>query len=149
MTPLVSEQNQVLTRFGIAIRSHQLDLHLSTNHIESIVECFAKSADAEVKQHLPELSLAISNLRECLSKLQIQWWMFENWHEHDNYTVILLKPMLATPGDPHGKSRCGNRPLYASQGQNRKQPHKCSASCAVRFSIRNSLGCGAFTWSDA
>jgi hypothetical protein len=97
MTPLVSEQNQVLKRFGIAMRSHQLELRLSTNHIESIVECFAKSADAEVKQYLPESSLAITNLRECLSKLQIQWWMSENWHEHHYYTG---NPAEADTGHP-------------------------------------------------
>jgi hypothetical protein len=102
MTPLVSEKNQALTRFRIAMRSHQLDLRLSTNHIESIVECFAKSADAEVKQRLPEFSLAISNLRECLSKLQIQWWMFENWYEHDNYTG---NPAEADGGHPWGPAR--------------------------------------------
>jgi hypothetical protein len=84
MAPLVSQQSQALRRFGIAMQSHQLDLRLSINHIESIVGCIAKSADAEVIQHLPQSNLAISNLRECLSKLQIQWWMFENWNEHHN-----------------------------------------------------------------
>lgn len=84
------------------MRSHQLGLRLSTNHLESIVECFAKGADAEVKQHLPEFSLAISNLRECLSKLQIQWWMFENWHEHHYYTG---HPAEADAGHPWEPSR--------------------------------------------
>ena len=67
------------------MQSHQLDLRLSINHIETIVGCIAKSADAEVTRYLPQSHLAISNLRECLSKLQIQWWMFENWHEHHHY----------------------------------------------------------------
>jgi hypothetical protein len=102
MTPLASQQSQVLRRFGIAMQSHQLDLRLSINHIQTIVGCIAKSADAEVIEHLPQSSLAISNLRECLSKLQIQWLMFENWHEHHSYTG---NPAESHAGHPKGPSR--------------------------------------------
>jgi hypothetical protein len=66
------------------MQSHQIDLRLSINHIETIVGCIAKSADAEVREHLPQSNLAISNLRECLSTLQIHWQMFDGWHERHN-----------------------------------------------------------------
>jgi len=85
MRPLISQQSRVLRRFETAMQSHQLDLRLSINHIETLIGCIAKSADAEVIQHLPQSNQAISNLRDCLSKLQIQWWMFENWHERHKY----------------------------------------------------------------
>ena len=84
MTQLVSKQSQVARRFRTAMQSHQIDLRLGINHIETIVGCIAKSTDLGVTQHLPQSNLAISNLRECLSKLQIQWRMFENWHEHQD-----------------------------------------------------------------
>jgi hypothetical protein len=100
MTPLVSQQTQVLRRFGSAMRSHQLDLRLSINHIETIVGCIAKSADAEVIQHLPQSNLAISNLRECLSKLQIQWSMFENWQEHHNNAGNPAESDAGCPKEP-------------------------------------------------
>lgn len=81
----VSEQSRVLRRFRTAMQSHQIDLRLSINHIETIVGCIAKSADAEVRDHLPQANHAISNLRECLSTLQIQWQMFDGWNErHDH-----------------------------------------------------------------
>ena len=81
----VSEQSRVLSRFRTAMQSHQIDLRLSINHIETIVGCIAKSADAEVRDHLPQANHAISNLRECLSTLQIQWQMFDGWNErHDH-----------------------------------------------------------------
>jgi hypothetical protein len=80
-----SEQSRVLSRFRVAMQSHQIDLRLSINHIETIVGCIAKSDDAEVKEHLPQSNLAISNLRECLSTLQIQWQIFDGWHERHNY----------------------------------------------------------------
>jgi len=79
-----SEQSRVLSRFRTAMQSHQIDLRLSINQIETMVGCIAKSADAEVREHLPQSNLAISNLRECLSKLQIQWQMFDGWHERHN-----------------------------------------------------------------
>jgi hypothetical protein len=82
------------------MRSHQLDLRLSINHIESIVGCIAESADAEVMQQLPQFNLALSNLRECLSKLQVQWWMFENWHEHHYYTGNPAESDAGHPKDP-------------------------------------------------
>ena len=82
----VSEQNRVLSRFRNAMQSHQIDLRLSINHIEAIVGCIAKSADADVKEHLPQSNLAISNLRECLSKLQAQWQIFDGWHERHNHS---------------------------------------------------------------
>jgi hypothetical protein len=66
------------------MQSHQIDLRLGINHIETIVGCIAKSTDLGVTQHVHQSNLAISNLRECLSKLQIQWRMFENWDEHQN-----------------------------------------------------------------
>jgi hypothetical protein len=81
----VSEQSRVLSRFRTAMQSHQIDLRLSINHIETIVGCIAKSADAEVREHLPQSNLAISNLRECLSTLQIQWQMFDGWQERHNH----------------------------------------------------------------
>lgn len=86
VTQLVSQQSQVARTFRTAMQSHQIDLRLGINHIETIVGCIAKSTDSEVTQHLPQSNLAISNLRECLSKLQIQWRTFENSYEHHNYT---------------------------------------------------------------
>ena len=86
MTLLESQQIQILSKFRTAMQSHQIDLRLNINHIETIVGCIAKSADSVVIQHLPQSNLAISNLRECLSNLQTQWWMFENWHERNNQT---------------------------------------------------------------
>lgn len=100
MTLLVSQQGQVLRRFRIAMQSHQVDLRLSINHIETIVGCIAKSADSEVKQHLPQSNLAISNLRECLSQLQIQWWMFENWHERHDHAGDRAESNAAHPKKP-------------------------------------------------
>ena len=81
----VSEQGRILSRFRTAMQSHQIDLRLSINHIETIVGCIAKSDDAEVREHLPQSNLAISNLRECLSTLQVQWQMFDGWHERHNH----------------------------------------------------------------
>jgi hypothetical protein len=66
------------------MQSHQIDLRLSINHIETIVGRIAKSSDEEVRDHLPQANQAISNLRECLSTLQIQWQMFDGWHERNN-----------------------------------------------------------------
>ena len=86
MTLLESQQIQILSKFRTAMQSHQMDLRLNINYIETIVGCIAKSADSVVIQHLPQSNLAISNLRECLSNLQVQWWMFENWHERHNQT---------------------------------------------------------------
>jgi hypothetical protein len=83
----VSEQSRILDRFRAAMQSHQIDLRLSINHIETIVGCIAKSADPEVTEYLPQSNLAISNLRECLSTLQIQWQMFDGWHERHNHTL--------------------------------------------------------------
>jgi hypothetical protein len=97
MTPLESQQIQVLSKFRTAMQSHQFDLRLSINHIETIVGCIAKSTDSEVIQHLPQSNLAISNLRECLSNLQIQWWMFENWHERHYQTGDQLESNAAHP----------------------------------------------------
>jgi hypothetical protein len=62
------------------MQSHQIDLRLSINQMETIVGYFAKSADAEVKEHLPQSNIAILNLRECLSMLQIEWQIFDGWH---------------------------------------------------------------------
>jgi len=76
-----SEQSRVLGRFRNAMQSHEIDLRLSINHIETIVGCIAKSNDAEVREHLPQSNLAISNLRECLSTLQIHWQIFDGWQE--------------------------------------------------------------------
>ena len=81
----LSEQSRVLSGFRAAMHSHQIDLRLSINHIETIVGSIAKSADAEVREHLPQSNLAISNLRECLSTLQIQWQMFDGWQERHNH----------------------------------------------------------------
>jgi hypothetical protein len=86
MTLLESQQIQILSKFRTAMQSHQIDLRLNINHIETVVGCIAKSADSVVIQHLPQSNLAISNLRECLSNLEIQWWMFENWHKRHNQT---------------------------------------------------------------
>jgi hypothetical protein len=83
MQPM-SEQSRVLSRFRNAMQSHQIDLRLSINHIETIVGCIAKSANAEVREHFPQSNRAISNLRECLSTLQVQWQMFDSWHERHN-----------------------------------------------------------------
>jgi hypothetical protein len=82
------------------MQSHQVDLRLSINHIETIVGCIAKSTDSEVIQHLPQSNLAISNLRDCLSKLEIQWWMFENWHERHDHTEDQLESDVAHPKGP-------------------------------------------------
>ena len=84
MTLLESQQVQILSKFRTAMRSHQIDLRLNINQIETTVGCIAKTADSVVTQHLSQSNLAISNLRECLSNLQIQWRMFENWHERNN-----------------------------------------------------------------
>ena len=81
----VSEQGRILSRFRTAMQSHQIDLRLSINHIETIVGSIAKSVDAEVREHLPQTNLAISNLRECLSTLQLQWQMFDGWQERHNH----------------------------------------------------------------
>jgi hypothetical protein len=82
---LESEESRVLSRFRNAMQSHQIDLRLSINHIETIVGCIAKSADVEVREHLPQSNLAISNLRECLATLQIQWQMFDGWQERHKH----------------------------------------------------------------
>jgi len=83
-TQPMSEQNRVLRRFRTAMQTHQVDLRLSINQIETMVGCIAKSADPDVTEHLPQSNLAISNLRECLSTLQIHWEMFDGWHERHN-----------------------------------------------------------------
>jgi hypothetical protein len=83
MQPL-SEQSRVHSRFRTAMQSLQIDLRLSINHMETIVGHIAKSVDAEVREQLPQSNLTISNLRECLSTLQIQWQMFDGWHERDD-----------------------------------------------------------------
>jgi hypothetical protein len=95
------------------MRSHQLELRLSTNHIESIVECFAKSADAEVKQYLPESSLAITNLENASQSSRSNGGCSRIGMNTITTLGILPKPMPATPGNHDGKSRCGNRPLHA------------------------------------
>jgi hypothetical protein len=59
------------------METHQLDLRLSINRIETIARCIAKSTDEEVTNRLPEIDQSISNLRHCLSALQAQWWMFD------------------------------------------------------------------------
>jgi hypothetical protein len=80
----MSEPNRFLRRFRTAMESHQIDLRLSINHIETIVGCIAKSPDKQVTEHLPQCNLAISNLRECLSSLQVQWLMFDGWQTRHN-----------------------------------------------------------------
>jgi hypothetical protein len=97
MTLFESQQVQVLSKFRTAMQSRQIDLRLSINHTETIVGCIAKSADSELIQHLPQSNLAISNLREYLSNLQIQWWMYENWHERHNQTGDQLESNAAHP----------------------------------------------------
>ena len=81
----VSQQSRVLSRFRDAMHSHQLDLRLSINHMETIVGGLAKSTDAEVREHILQSNLAISNLRECLSTLQVQWQIFDGWQERENH----------------------------------------------------------------
>jgi len=97
IAPLVSQRSQVLRRLSTAMQSHQVDLRLSVNHIETSIGCIAKSADSEVRQHLRESNLAISNLRECLSKLEIKWWMFENWHERHSHVRDHPESKIAHP----------------------------------------------------
>jgi hypothetical protein len=91
----VSERNRILKGFRTAMDSHQIDLRLSINHVEVIIGCIAKSDDVEVREHLPQSNLAISNLRECLSKLQVQWQMFEGWYERHN--PIEVEPNKPSP----------------------------------------------------
>jgi hypothetical protein len=98
----VSEQSRVLSRFKAAMQSHQIDLRLSINHIETIVGCIAKSADAEVRERLPQCNLAISNLRECLSTLQIHWHMFHGWHER--HTTLEIDQRRTLPIQWYGDS---------------------------------------------
>src|ERR1700722_19220393 len=80
-----AEQSRVLSRFRSAMRSHQIYLRLSISHIEAAVGCIARSADPEVTEHVPQSNLAVSNLRECLSTLQVQWQMFDGWNERHNH----------------------------------------------------------------
>ena len=66
------------------MQSHEVDLRLSINHVETIVGFIAKNPDSELKKHVPQFNLAIANLRECLSTIHVQWQMFDSWHEsHD------------------------------------------------------------------
>ena len=67
------------------MRSHEIQLRLNINLVETVVGCIAKSSDAEVRQHLPQSNLAISNLRERLSTLHIQWQMFDGWQERHGH----------------------------------------------------------------
>ena len=81
MTHSASQQREVFREFMNAMRIHQTNLRLDINRVEAIVGCIAKSNDAEVREHLPQSNLAISNLRECLSTLQIHWQIFDGWQE--------------------------------------------------------------------
>jgi hypothetical protein len=78
---LLLEQTRILNRFRDAMQSHQIDLRLSINHLETVIGIIAKSDDPDVRGQLDQSNLAISNLRECLSTLQLQWQMFDGWHE--------------------------------------------------------------------
>lgn len=81
----MSEQRRILRRFMNVMQSHQIDLRVSINHMETIVGRIAKSADAEVREHLPQANLAISNLRESLATFQIERQVFDGWQERHNY----------------------------------------------------------------
>jgi hypothetical protein len=70
--------------------THQLDLRLHINHIETMVGCIAKSTDEQVTNQLPEFNQLVSNLRHCLSAFQDQWWMFD--YRQNNLNDIGCRP---------------------------------------------------------
>lgn len=78
MTHAASQQSEALGDFITAMHAHQIDLRLDINRVEYIVGCIAKSNAKEVVNHLPEVNLAISHLRECLSTFEAHRRMFED-----------------------------------------------------------------------
>lgn len=82
------EQRLILRKFRNVLQSHQIDLRLGINHMETIVGRIAKSADVEVREQLTQANLAIFNLRESLATFQIDRQVFDGWQERHNYVEV-------------------------------------------------------------